>query len=130
MARKRKKRTAPVVFSFGGNEPATIEFDPTEKQAFMFTSGDDHMLVVAWDIDAAGYGAYRIKVIGVQDGEVLLKELEPGNPSAAFFGEVAIVGAAKTDLYTSFGYQDDDAKDVDGCVTNKVKEIIVKPKQD
>lgn len=130
MPRKRKKRTAPVVFNFGANEPETIEFDPTEKQAFLFASGEEHMLVVAWDIDAAGHGAYRIKVVGVEDGEVVNKELEPSNASAAFFGEVSVVGAARTDLYTSYGYQDDDIKDADGLVINKVKEVVVRPKQD
>ncbi len=130
MARKRRKKTAPIVFSFGANEPETIEFDPTEKQAFMFASGHDHMLVVAWDIDEAGHGAYRVKVVGAENDELVLKELEPGSHTAAFFGEVAVVGAAQTDLYTSFGYQDDDIKDTDGYVVNKVKEIVIKPKQD
>jgi len=40
------------------------------------------------------------------------------------------VGANRTDLYTSFGYEDDDITDDDGYVTNKVKEIVIRPKQE
>jgi len=128
--RKTKKNKDPVVVRFGEKEPHTINFDPEEKQAFLLSGHPDHLLVVAWDIDEAGHGKYRIKVVGIQSGSLIKKELEPGNESAAFYGEVSVVGARQTDLYASFGFEDDDLKDADGNVCNKVKEIQIKPKGD
>jgi len=131
MKRKNNKTATPTAsFVFGSREPQTIDFDPTEKQAFIFRNGGNHMLVVAWDLDASGYGVYRLKVIGEKNGRVVYKALEPGNNSAAFFGEAAVVGASKTDLFTSFGYEDDDIRDADGHVVNKIKEIVIRPKQE
>ncbi len=128
MARKSKSNKDPVVVSFGEKPPHNIQFDPEEKQAFLLSGHADHMLVVAWDVDEGGRGKYRIKVVGIEDGELIKKELEPGNASAAFFGEVSVVGAKQTDLWASFGYEDEDLKDADGNIFNKVKEIQIKPK--
>lgn len=128
MATSRNARAAtPVIIESGDGAPHTIEFDPTLRQVFVLSGEPDQMLVLAWDMDDAGYGFWRIKTLGVKNDAVITKEFEPGQSTAAFFGEATAVGAQQTELWHSFGYQDDDRRNEDGVVTNKIKEIRIYP---
>jgi hypothetical protein len=123
------KKCQPIEISFGGTDANVISFDPLERQAFVLAGVPGHLLVVAWDIDKAGFGGWRIKAVGVEKDEIITKEFETGKRSAAFYGDVSVVGASHNDLFTSFGYEDQDVKDEDGNVVNKVKEIRIRPVQ-
>lgn len=126
---KKKQNGPPIIINFGDISQQTIEFDEKEKQAFVLKGPPGNLLVVAWDIEPNGYGYYRIKVVGHENGKLVTKELEPGNKKAAFYGEASILGANKTELYASYSYEDDDQIDGDGIVINKVKEVIVRPRR-
>jgi len=126
----KSKDCPPIEIKFGGTEANLIRFNPEEKQAFVLAGLPGHLLVVAWDIDQTGFGGWRIKSIGISDNEVLMKEFEKGQRSAAFYGDISVIGASKNDLYTSFGYEDEDIRDVDGHVVNKIKEIRIRPVQE
>lgn len=117
----------PVVIGFGDSAPHTIEFDPSTRQVFVLAGEPGQMLVVAWDMDDAGQGFWRVKTLGIRNDEVITKEFEPGSTTAAFYGEATAVGAQQTELWHSFGYQDDDHKNEDGVITNKVKELRIYP---
>jgi hypothetical protein len=126
-SRKKARASTPVVIDFGDGAPRTIEFDPSLRQVFVLAGEADQMLVVVWDMDDAGYGFWRIKTLGVKNDKIITKEFEPGSSTAAFYGEATAVGAQQTELWHSFGFQDDDETNEDGVVTNKVKEIRVYP---
>jgi len=129
MTKTSKERT-PIVINFGGENAQHVEFDPTKKQAFVLVGYPGQLLVVAWDIDQSGFGGWRIKAVGVKkSGELVQKEFEKGKPTAAFYGDVSVVGAAQTDLYTSFGYEDMDVTDDDGNIVNKPLEVRIRPVQ-
>lgn len=120
----------PIIINFGGEEAQPIEFDPTKKQAFVLIGYPNQMLVVAWDIDQSGFGGWRIKAVGIDGETLVLKEFEEGKPTPAFFGDISVVGASNTDLYTSFGYEDQDISDEDGNIVNKPIEIKIRPVQE
>jgi len=126
-ARKKSRGHTPVVIGFGDAEPHTIEFDPSMRQVFVLAGEPEQMLIVAWDMDDAENGYWRIKTLGVKNDRIISKEFEPGCSTAAFYGEAAAMGAQQTELWHSFGYQDDDRKNEDGVITNKVKEIRIYP---
>jgi len=127
--KKSKQQPAPIVINFGGEEATPVEFDPDKRQAFVLVGYPGQLLVVAWDIDESGFGGWRIKAVGVEGDEVVTKEFEADKSAPAFYGDISIVGAAETDLYASFGYEDMDVKDEDGNVVNKAKEIRIRPVQ-
>ena len=130
MAKNNQEKT-PLVINFGGEEARSVAFDPTKKQAFVLEGYPGQLLVVAWDIDQSGFGGWRIKGVGVKkNGEMVQKEFEKGKPSTAFYGDISVVGAAQTDLYTSFGYEDMDMTDDDGNIVNKALEVRIRPVQE
>ena len=126
----KNKEYPPIEISFGGTEAKLIQFNPEEKQAFVLAGLPGHLLIVAWDIDQTGFGGWRIKAIGVNENAVVMKEFEKGKFSTAFYGDASVLGASQNDLYTSFGYEDEDVRDGDGNVVNKVKEIRIRPVQE
>lgn len=130
MTNKASKIKVPIVINFGGEEAEPIEFDPTKKQAFVLVGYPNQLLVVAWDIDQFGIGGWRIKAVGVDGNNLVMKEFEDGTPKAAFYGDVSVVGASQTDLYTSFGYEDPDVTDEDGNIVNKPIEVKIRPVQE
>lgn len=118
-------------FSFAGSDAKTIELDPAQKHLLTIQCHDDQFLAVAWEIDDSGYGYWRIRQVGVGDaGKIIKKELKPGKPAAAFYGEAAVVGAGGNDLFTSYGYEDRDQHDAEGNVVNKIQEVRIFPKRD
>ncbi len=129
MAKSKKGTLPPLNVRFGDKDPIVVPFDPKEKQAILLDSGEGHLLVIGWDLAENGSGSYRVTAVGVDENGLIQKELEPGRPMPAFFGEVAVVGANRTDLFASFSYVDEDDRDSDGFVVNKVKEVRIKPVQ-
>lgn len=128
---KKKKNDDINKLTFGDKDAHVVKVDPNQKKLIVVQCQEDQFLAVAWDIDDAGYGFWRIRQIGcTPDGEFVKKELTPGKPAVAFYGEAALVGAGGNDLYTSYGYEDADEQDVEGNVVNKIQEVRVFPKRE
>ncbi len=122
------KEGLPLVPIFKGKKAKVIPFDTKEPAAFVFQSSDRQLLALMWQSDKDGYGFWCIKQIGLseKDGPIK-KQLTPEKEDTAFYGEASVVGARKTDLFHTDGYEDDDARDEDGNITNKPVEIRIFP---
>jgi len=126
-----KKSKRDLNISFGGKRSKLIKYDAEDKSSYVFHGNEDHVLAVAWDLDDAGRGFWRVTVVGFdKKGEILLKEIQKNKVSVAFFGDISVVGAGRNDLYTSDGYADEDIVDAEGNIVNKVTEIHVYPSRD
>ena len=88
-------------------------------------------MAVAWDLDDAGNGFWRVMAVGFDEqGGMLLKEIQKDKTSVAFYGDISVVGAGRNDLFTSDGYEDDDIVDAEGNVVNKATEIHIYPSRE
>lgn len=125
---KSKTPTVNTVM-FAGHEAKVLEMPAASRDLVLLKHGQDQALAVAWDMDAHGYGFWRIQQIGLVHGELITKALRRGELGAAFYGEVSVVGAGANDLYTSDGFEDDDVVDHEGNVLNKIREIRIYPKR-
>jgi len=114
---------------FNRRKPKIVEVDGPQLVALVSPDVPDQCLVVAWDEDDAGYGFWRIQHIGVARKKVIVKELKPGEPAPAFYGDVSVKGAGGNDLHTGFGYEDEDIQDKEGQVVNKPLEVNIFPVQ-
>jgi len=112
---------------FKRRKPKIIETDGAQLITIVSTELPDQCLAVAWDTDDSGYGFWRIQHVGIMRSKIVSKELRPGEPTPAFYGDVCIKGAGGNDLHTGFGYEDDDIIDEEGQVTNKPLEINIFP---
>ena len=126
---RKKKPTPPKVLSdrFSGGSTKIVPFDTEEKMSMLLYGGDKSSLAIAWDIDDAGHGFWRILPVGVNDNDIITKESDKSGTGVAFYGEVSIVGIGGTDLFTSYGHEDDDILDAEGHIVNKVKDVRVYP---
>lgn len=123
-----KKSKQGLKIKFASKTTKVITYEPDTKSSYAFHGGGNHILAVAWDIDDAGAGFWRIMPVGLDaNGAMLLKDVQQGKTSVAFFGDISIVGAGKNDLFTADGYEDDDMIDAEGNIVNKATEIHVYP---
>lgn len=125
----RRKHSTEASFTFAGTAAKVLEVPAASRELILLKHGQEQALAIAWDMDNHGYGFWRIQQIGLDNGELITKELRRGESGAAFYGEVSVVGAGSNDLYTSDGFEDDDVVDPEGNVLNKVKEIRIYPKR-
>jgi hypothetical protein len=126
---KNYKVGLPLTPTYKDKKARHVKFNLEEPMAFAFHSGENHMLVLIWETTYDGYGYWRIKLAGidVENEKILTKELTKGKEEYSFYGEVSIVGASKSELYRTFGYQDDDVKDAEGNIVNKPVEVKIFP---
>ncbi len=123
-----KKTKQELKVNFASKRSKVMSYDAESKSSYIFHNGGDHALALAWDIDDAGHGFWRVLAIGFDSkGEMLLKDIQKDKTSVAFFGEISVVGAGKNDLFTSDGYEDDDVVDTEGNVVNKATEVHIYP---
>jgi len=123
-----KKSKQDLKVSFGKKLSKQIEYDPEVKISFLLQGDGEHVLAIAWDIDDAGSGFWRITAVGFdKNGNMLQKEIQKGKTSVAFFGDISVVGAGRNDLFTSDGYEDADIIDAEGNIINKATEINIYP---
>jgi hypothetical protein len=124
------KEGLPLVPTFKGKKAKVVSFDTTEPNAFVFQSSDRQLLALLWQSDKDGYGYWKIKQIGLSDKDgPITKQLTVDKEDTAFYGEAAIVGARRTELYHTDGYEDEDTRDEDGNIINKPVEIRVFPRR-
>ena len=111
-----------------GKKAEVIEVDGETAWAF-FTS-ETHFLLLSWEVDHNGYGHWRLKLGGIEDGKPVVKEFGPGKKVPAFYGEVKVNGVGTNELWSSYGFEDPDVKDAEGNVMNKPRDVRLYPKRE
>jgi hypothetical protein len=101
-----------------------------KSTAFIIYNADDSALVVTWVVGPNGVGFWKINQVGIKPGGgIATKDFEKDNTQAAFCGSLSVVGPGTTDLFTSYGYWDDDQVDEEGNIVNKPREIRIYPEK-
>lgn len=128
MARRKKKSTKTPLPTFRGEKAKLVPMGEEGTQSFVFSCCDDQLLHLAWDVDLEGYGFWRARLIGLENGSPVKKAFRSEKPErVAFYGSVAVSGPAGNDLFDSFGFDDDDFLDHEGNVVNKPTEVLLRP---
>jgi hypothetical protein len=125
VARKKKKTQEIPLPTFRGEKakPIPMEEGP---QSFVFVRGDQ-VLHLAWDVDREGYGFWRLRLVGIENGRPIKKEFRAGQERVAFHGAVTVLGPAGNEMYDSFCFSDEDCFDHEKSVINKPVEILIRP---
>jgi len=128
---KEYKEGIPLVPTFKGKKAKIIELkDPSKPEAFVIQTSDKQILALLWETEKDSYGYWRIKQLGISDKcGPILNQFSPEQEDTAFYGEVAVVGALKSELWRSDGYEDDNVIDEEGNIVNKPIEIRVYPRR-
>lgn len=106
-----------------------IKFEPAEPAAWSFWFNATDCLMVTWTTDHNDYGVFDCYLLGVDDAGLMTKTYTARGEEAAFVGEVVVKGAAASDLWASFGYEDEDMVDAEGNVTNKPRSVQLRPRR-
>jgi len=117
---------------FHGRPVQDVPFKPERPTAWSFWFGPQQCLMLTWNVDQSDhnqYGHFDCYLMGLDNDGLITKEYVAGRREAAFYGEVAIKGAANNDLWASFGYEDDDQRDHEGSVLNKPRAVQLRPKR-
>lgn len=117
----------PFAPKFHGRKVKEIKLDPQEPGAWAFWISDYQVLMVAWELDHNQYGHFRCFMMTLNDDGVETKQFSANVPAPAFAGEVVVKGARENDLWSSFGYEDDDEFDLEGNLINKPREVKLYP---
>lgn len=125
---KKFKAGRPYQPKFRGGKLQEVKgFDPEKTSAWAFWVSTTQALLVVWDIDKNNYGHFRVFLVGVGDNGVINKQFAENQNIPAFVGEVAVKGPGENDIWSSYGYEDDDIKDAEDNVVNKPREVKIFP---
>lgn len=115
---------------FNGKSVQEIDFDPEQSAAWSFWIKSDLVMMLVWDVDHNRYGHFRCFLLGLDDAGVVQKQFSEMKSAPAFMGEIVCKGLAENDIWSSFGYEDEDLRDAEGNLINKPREVKLFPRRD
>ncbi len=125
---ERFKKGHPFRPKYKGRLVKEIDFDPDESQGWAFWTAPRVMLLLLWEVDTDDRGCWKLLQLAFNDAGLVTKVLRADEPpTPAFFGEVLVKGSGGNDLWASTGWEDSDAADYEGNVTNKPREVHILP---
>lgn len=116
----------PFLPRVDGKLAKPANFDPSKPCAFVFYENPEKMLLLSWHLDHNKNGYWKIRLLGVEpEGGIAAKQFSPDDLRPAFYGALRVIGASKSDLFTSANYADEDQLDEEDNIVNKPSEIIL-----